>query len=37
MSEVGQKLFNALGLIIHSIFSQAATTVPYKDIFNDTE
>jgi hypothetical protein len=34
---VGPTAFDAFGQIIHRIFSQAATTVPYKDIFNDTE
>jgi hypothetical protein len=33
----GPVVFEALGSIIHRIFSHAATTVPYKDIFNDTE
>ena len=37
MSEVGREVFDALGLVIHRIFSNAATTVAYKDIFNDTE
>jgi len=37
LREVGQELFDELGLIIHKIFSNAATVVPYKDIFNDTE
>jgi len=37
LKEVGQQVFDELGLIIHKIFSNAATKVPYKDIFNDTE
>jgi hypothetical protein len=36
-SEVGQELFDSFGLGIHRILSHAATTVAYKDIFNDTE
>jgi hypothetical protein len=37
VKEVGPQVFDALGQIIHRIFSQAATTVPYNDIFNGTE
>jgi hypothetical protein len=37
LSDVGPHVFDSLGLIIHKIFSQAATTVLYKDIFNDIE
>ena len=37
MGEVGQQLYESFGLIIHRIFSHAATIVPYRDIFNDTE
>jgi len=37
LGEIGQQLNDSLGLIIHKIFSHAATTVPYRDIFNDTE
>ena len=37
MGEIGKQLFDPYGLIIHRIFSHAATTVPYRDIFNDTE
>jgi hypothetical protein len=29
--------FKSIGLLLHNIFSHAATTVPYKDLFNDTE
>jgi hypothetical protein len=35
--ELGPKTFSFFGLIIHKIFREAATTVPYKDIFNETE
>ena len=35
--EFRKQLFDTYGLIIHRIFSHAATTVPYRDIFNDTE
>ena len=35
--EVGKIVNDSLGLIIHRIFSHAATTVAYRDIFNDTE
>ena len=37
MGEIGKQLFDSYGLIIHRIFSHAATIVPYRDIFNDTE
>jgi hypothetical protein len=30
-------MYDALGLIIHRIFNEAAKTVPYKDIFDDPE
>jgi hypothetical protein len=33
----GPVAFDALGSIIHRIFSHVATTVPFKDIFNDIE
>jgi hypothetical protein len=35
--ELGPTANNALGLSIHRIFREAATTVPYKDIFDDAE
>jgi hypothetical protein len=35
--ELGPKVFSFLGLIMHRIFREAATTVPYKDIFKETE
>jgi hypothetical protein len=37
LNQTGPKSYQILGQIIHRIFSQAATTVPYKDIFNDRE
>ena len=37
LRDIGPKSFDTLGLVIHSIFSHAATTVPYKELFNDTE
>ena len=37
IGEVGNQLYDSFGLIIHRIFSHAATTVAYRDIFNDTE
>ena len=33
----GPKALESLGLILHGIFSHAATTVPYKELFNDTD
>ena len=37
LRDTGPKSFETLGLILHKIFSHAATTVPYNYIFNDTE
>jgi hypothetical protein len=37
LKEIGQPAYDALGLHIHRVFSEAAKTVPYKDIFDDTE
>jgi hypothetical protein len=37
MKEIGQPTYDALGLIIHTMLSGAARSVPYKDIFDDTE
>jgi hypothetical protein len=33
LSDFGPYVFDALGMVIHKIFSHAATTVKYKDIF----
>jgi hypothetical protein len=37
LKEIGQPTYDALSLIVHDIISAAAKTVPYKDIFDDTE
>jgi hypothetical protein len=37
LKQMGQPGYDALGLNIHSIFSEATKTVPYKDIFDDPE
>jgi hypothetical protein len=37
MYQVGRDVYDAFGLVIHKIFKESAKTVPYKDIFNDTE
>jgi hypothetical protein len=37
VDQFGPKGFESIGLIIHRIFSHATTTVPYKELFDDTE
>jgi hypothetical protein len=37
MSDVAPQVFDALGLVVHRIFSHAATTVLYRDLFDDIE
>jgi hypothetical protein len=37
LNEIGQPTYDALGLIAHTMLTQAARTVPYKDVFDDTE
>jgi hypothetical protein len=37
LKQVERPTFDALGLSVHRIFSEAARTVPYKDIFDDLE
>jgi hypothetical protein len=37
LKQVGEPLNDALGLNIHRTCSEAAKTVPYKDIFDDAE
>jgi hypothetical protein len=37
VSEVGPTAFDGFSRIIHTVFSQAAATVPNKDIFNNIE
>ena len=37
MRDAGAKVFEFLCLIIHNIFTEAATAVRYKDTLNDTE
>jgi hypothetical protein len=37
LKQMGQPMYDALALKIHRIFSEAAKTVPYKDIFDDPE
>jgi hypothetical protein len=37
LNELGQPTYDALGLIVHKILSDAAATVPYKDMFDDTD
>jgi hypothetical protein len=37
VKEAGQPTYNALGLIIHNVFSGTALTVAYKDVFDDVE
>jgi hypothetical protein len=35
--QIGKPTYDALGLIVHKILTGVANTVPYKDIFDDTE
>ena len=37
IKEIGQPTYEALGLIVHNMITNAAKTVPYKDVFDDTE
>jgi hypothetical protein len=37
LKEIGKPTYDALGLIVHKILSDAARMVPYKDLFDDTE
>jgi hypothetical protein len=37
LKQVDRPAYDALGLSVHRIFSEAARTVPYKDIFDDSE
>jgi hypothetical protein len=37
LKELGSPTYDALGLVVHNIISGAARTVPYKDLFDDTE
>jgi hypothetical protein len=37
LKQLGKPTYDALGLIVHTILTEAAKTVPYKDIFDDTE
>jgi hypothetical protein len=37
LKEIGQPTYDAISLIVHNIISAAAKTVPYKDMFDDTE
>jgi hypothetical protein len=37
IKELGQPTYDALGFIIHTMLTNAARTVPYRDIFDDTE
>jgi hypothetical protein len=37
MKEAGQLLYDAMGNVLNAIFSEAAKTVPYDDIFDDVE
>jgi hypothetical protein len=35
--QIGKPTYDAVGLVVHTILTEAAKTVPYKDIFDDTE
>jgi hypothetical protein len=35
--EIGQPTYDVLGNVIHTMFSGAARTVPFKDVFDDVE
>jgi hypothetical protein len=37
MKQIGRSIYDALGLSINEIFSDAAKTVPYQDIFDGVE
>jgi hypothetical protein len=37
LDQTGPKAYESLGFIIHKIFREAATTVAYRDVFDDTE
>jgi hypothetical protein len=37
LKEIGKPTYDALGLIVHNIITAAARTVPYKDLFDDSE
>ena len=37
IKEIGQPTYEALGLIVHNMITNAAKTVPYKDVFDYTE
>jgi hypothetical protein len=37
LKHVGEPMYEAMGLFAHKIISEAAKTVPYKDIFDDAE
>jgi hypothetical protein len=37
LKELGQPTYDALALIVNNIIGAAAKTVPYKDMFDDTE
>jgi hypothetical protein len=37
IKEIGQPTYDALGLIVHTMVTKSARTVPYKDVFDDTE
>jgi hypothetical protein len=37
LKEIGKPTYDALGLIVHKILSDAARMVPYKHLFDDTE
>ena len=37
LQEIGQPTYDALGLIVHTMLTRSAQTVPYKDVFDDVQ